>query len=1190
LWVILEYCVGGDLLLLLRQDSKLPEPSITTFARDMFAAVREIHSKGLIHCDLKPSNMLLNEEGRIKVCGFGLSRKITAVATANGTPAQLSRRGTPCYMAPEMFTQDGVHSFATDLWALGCVLYECATGRPPFTSTSLTALIEQILEHEPAALPSSCSSSFKSLVFGLLVKRPHARLTWEQVIHHEFWTERGGEYLDDVRQLSSVRLPPQAAFEALAAKLKSEDLAARLKMLGSARDSVSTGSADLRKSFMPSLTQSLRDSVNVLRLSRIARSNLEREEAGTYGPNATNAGKENSQVNVPEDVELANPDAELNFTTPSGQEDDETEIVADASVPTAPKTPPRRRGVDSFGVENREENFSEPGEAFEDVHDEQESDDTRVVLTSPAANAMLVDSRSPVATASTSRSAHKAEEKSGDELSSSMRLVQTPAIVGRPEGRRPTATTSMPVRREVVRSIDYSQFEKLCTHSSDLIVRPIILNRRIEVVQQAPHDPETLPFKALSVSEMFATTQTELEAFLTCIYRSVANPSPIQEKVNTLAYFETLCSDTASANVLVNSSLMPTFVRVLGSSKASSLRILLCNIMGLLMRHATHIGDELAKSEAAKVLAETMSDTNERVRRRAMATLGELLFYVATQQRPDAAEVWGVTDSVIDVFLRTLKYETDEITKHYACKTVENIVSHEGASWSDAFTQCRTAKLLFEVVLNKQYGDQIRGTAASALARSVRVNGNILHPLVGDVDAVNARAGLVDMLRDAEPKVQQAGLNILNHALIHEESRSIATIMDENTLLPVLTMLFERSQTPIIKAKSLLSMALLIRLHPKWLLAACEARVLSMIDRRPADIDRYLAESYDAFVVTVVSLVPRVNGGILGEIERLIANQGEPVAHENTAPALKLFPVLVHLLGSSTMRPKVLDNRFLADMARYLNAAESEDDFPGRDELRVRVLSLLETCSQHADEVLLNVDGVTEHFLPALCDLLASSASADTRFLALKLICDILLPLRLDLEIPTDSGLLREVIYRRLDALIMEDLLPMCPSLIESEDPIPLYALKLLSGTLEIEPTLCREVIALGLAPRFFEFLSLDHTNNNVHNVRLCLTLARSTSLSTRTLWEYRAPEKVADVLLYTHENSVGPFVEPALGIAANLLRRARNTMSVGATTPPAEIVCLLELASVIRHLAATVSDGTLARDIILSLDSFNAR
>jgi serine/threonine-protein kinase ULK4 len=400
--------------------------------------------------------------------------------------------------------------------------------------------------------------------------------------------------------------------------------------------------------------------------------------------------------------------------------------------------------------------------------------------------------------------------------------------------------------------------------------------------------------------------------------------------------------------------------------------------------------------------------------------------------------------------------------------------------------------------------------------------------------------------------------------------------------------LYEKSQTPVIKAKALLVLALLIRLHPKWLLAA--VRVLPILDRQATEMDPYLSKCFDAFVVTVVSLVPRVNHAILSEIERAQSVDGTPM--QDTG-AMALFPVLVHLLGSSLMRPKILDNRFMSDIAFYLKAAEAEEDFPGRNDLRKGVFSLLETCSPYTEEMLSNVDALTQHFLPALCELLASSSSADTRFLALKLICETLIPLRSDLDVAAESGLRREVIAHRLDALLMHELLPMCPSLIDSEAPIPLYALKLLSGTLEIEPALCREVISLGLAPRFFEFLSLDCTNNNVHNVRLCLALSRCKALSTMTLWQYNAPEKVAAVLSYTHQNNVDPFIEPALGIAATLLRRAQAALPVGAAAstspPPPEIIPLLDVAPILRHLAGSVMNGALARDITLSLDVFNA-
>lgn len=65
-----------------------------------------------------------------------------------------AKRGTPCYMAPELFQDGSTHSSAADLWALGCVLYECAAGHPPFVSTSLNQLVNDILTKEPAPLPS----------------------------------------------------------------------------------------------------------------------------------------------------------------------------------------------------------------------------------------------------------------------------------------------------------------------------------------------------------------------------------------------------------------------------------------------------------------------------------------------------------------------------------------------------------------------------------------------------------------------------------------------------------------------------------------------------------------------------------------------------------------------------------------------------------------------------------------------------------------------------------------------------------------------------------------------------------------------------------------------------------------------------------------------------------------------------
>ena len=192
---------------------------------------------------MKPSNVLVDENGRLKLCGFGLAKKTADAAKdgpggvsgggEGGAKDGLSKRGTPCYMAPELFTEGGVHSYASDLYALGCVLYECCVGKPPFVSNSLTELMEMILNDDPprhrgeraraASLgrpadprsdptrppPRSPTSST-----GLLEKDPARRLDWNAVLRHPFWRESGtGSCAEDLLTLASHPLPPQPAFQ-----------------------------------------------------------------------------------------------------------------------------------------------------------------------------------------------------------------------------------------------------------------------------------------------------------------------------------------------------------------------------------------------------------------------------------------------------------------------------------------------------------------------------------------------------------------------------------------------------------------------------------------------------------------------------------------------------------------------------------------------------------------------------------------------------------------------------------------------------------------------------------------------------------------------------------------------------------------------------------------------------------------
>ena len=145
LWMIFEYCAGGDLNQIIEQDKKVPEETVRKFAFELIEGLSYLHSNGIIYADLKPSNILLNEYGVLKYADFGLSKKITdykGIQDSSGTSeAGKQKAGTPFYMAPELFQDSGVHSFYSDFWSLGCVLFELATGKPPFHAELLKNLI-----------------------------------------------------------------------------------------------------------------------------------------------------------------------------------------------------------------------------------------------------------------------------------------------------------------------------------------------------------------------------------------------------------------------------------------------------------------------------------------------------------------------------------------------------------------------------------------------------------------------------------------------------------------------------------------------------------------------------------------------------------------------------------------------------------------------------------------------------------------------------------------------------------------------------------------------------------------------------------------------------------------------------------------------------------------------------------------
>ena len=186
LYIVTEYARGGDLHGKIKRYTKkrksMPEDMVWSYLAQMCHGLYSLHRVNVLHRDLKPKNIFITEHNAIRLGDLGCAK----IMKAGMARTQI---GTPYYMSPEIW-QHQAYNAASDMWAVGCIVFEMCSGRPPFLADDMQGLARKVRYSPSPRISSAYSRDLASLIKRLMSKEPRLRPTAKSIIKMEPVTSR----------------------------------------------------------------------------------------------------------------------------------------------------------------------------------------------------------------------------------------------------------------------------------------------------------------------------------------------------------------------------------------------------------------------------------------------------------------------------------------------------------------------------------------------------------------------------------------------------------------------------------------------------------------------------------------------------------------------------------------------------------------------------------------------------------------------------------------------------------------------------------------------------------------------------------------------------------------------------------------------------------------------------------------